>query len=222
MLRAAESALLETRVTGVHPEMVRLLGRLRFRTSYGQNVLAHVVECSHLAAMMAGEIGASAEIARRAALFHDIGKAVSHEMEGTHAAVGALLARRYEEVEPVAHAIEAHHNEVEPRTAEAVLVQAADALSGARPGARGDSLEQYVRRLGDLEQIALRQAGVRKVYAMQAGREIRVIVDPGQVDDQALALLSHEIATAIEREMEYPGQVKITVIRELRATRIAH
>ena len=222
MLRAAESALLETRVTGVHPEMVRLLGRLRFRTSYGQNVLAHVVECSHLAAMMAGEIGASTEIARRAALFHDIGKAVSHEMEGTHAAVGALLARRYEEVEPVAHAIEAHHNEVEPRTAEAVLVQAADALSGARPGARGDSLEQYVRRLGDLEQIALRQAGVRKVYAMQAGREIRVIVDPGQVDDQALALLSHEIATAIEREMEYPGQVKITVIRELRATRIAH
>lgn len=222
MLRAAESALLETRVTGVHPEMVRLLGRLRFRTSYGQNVLAHVVECSHLAAMMAGEIGASVEIARRAALFHDIGKAVSHEMEGTHAAVGAMLARRYEEVEPVAHAIEAHHNEVEPRTVEAVLVQAADALSGGRPGARGDSLEQYVRRLGDLEQIALRQPGVKKVYAMQAGREIRVMVDPGQVDDQAVALLSHEIATAIEREMEYPGQVKITVIRELRATRIAH
>jgi ribonuclease Y len=222
MLRAAESALLDTRVTGVHPEMVRLLGRLRFRTSYGQNVLAHVVECSHLAAMMAGEIGASVEIARRAALFHDIGKAVSHEMDGTHAAVGAILARRYEEVEPVAHAIEAHHNEVEPRTAEAVLLQAADALSGARPGARGDSLEQYVRRLGDLEQIALRQPGVRKVYAMQAGREIRVMVDPGQVDDQAVALLSHEIATAIEREMEYPGQVKITVIRELRATRIAH
>jgi len=222
MLRAAESALLDTRVTGVHPEMVRLLGRLRFRTSYGQNVLAHVVECSHLAAMMAGEIGASVEITRRAALLHDIGKAVSHEMEGTHAAVGAILARRYGEVEPVAHAIEAHHNEVEPQTVEAVLVQAADALSGARPGARGDSLEQYVRRLGDLEQIALRQPGVRKVYAMQAGREIRVMVDPGQVDDQAVALLSHEIATAIEREMEYPGQVKITVIRELRATRIAH
>lgn len=222
MLRAAESALLDTRVTGVHPEIVRLLGRLRFRTSYGQNVLAHSVECSHLAAMMAGEIGASVEITRRAALLHDIGKAVSHEMEGTHAAVGAMLARRYEEVEPVAHAIEAHHNEVEPATVEAVLVQAADALSGARPGARGDSLEQYVRRLGDLEQIALRQPGVKKVYAMQAGREIRVMVDPDQVDDQAVALLSHEIATAIEREMEYPGQVKITVIRELRATRIAH
>ncbi len=222
MLRATESALLDTRVTGVHPEIVRLLGRLRFRTSYGQNVLAHSVECSHLAAMMAGEIGASVEITRRAALLHDIGKAVSHEMEGTHAAVGAMLARRYEEVEPVAHAIEAHHNEVEPATVEAVLVQAADALSGARPGARGDSLEQYVRRLGDLEQIALRQPGVKKVYAMQAGREIRVMVDPDQVDDQAVALLSHEIATAIEREMEYPGQVKITVIRELRATRIAH
>lgn len=222
MLRAADAALLETRVTGVHPEIVRLLGRLRFRTSYGQNVLAHLVECSHLAAMMAGEIGASVEITRRAALLHDIGKAVSHEVEGTHAEVGAMLARRYEEVEPVAHAIEAHHNEVEPRTVEAVLVQAADALSGARPGARGDSLEQYVRRLGDLEQIALRQPGVKKVYAMQAGRELRVIVDPGRIDDQAVALLSHEIATAIEREMEYPGQVKITVIRELRATRIAH
>jgi len=222
MLRAAEAALLETRVTGVHPEIVRLLGRLRFRTSYGQNVLAHLVECSHLAAMMAGEIGASVEIARRAALLHDIGKAVSHEVEGTHAEVAAMLARRYEEVEPVVHAIEAHHNEVEPRTVEAVLVQAADALSGARPGARGDSLEQYVRRLGDLEQIALRQPGVNKVYAMQAGRELRVMVDPGRIDDQAVALLSHEIATAIEREMEYPGQVKITVIRELRATSVAH
>jgi ribonuclease Y len=221
MVRAAEAALLETRVTGVHPEIVRLLGRLRFRTSYGQNVLAHLVECSHLAAMMAGETGASVEIARRAALLHDLGKAVSHEVEGTHAEVGARLARRFEEIEPVAHAIEAHHNEVEPCTVEAVLVQTADALSGARPGARGDSLEQYVRRLGDLEQIALRQPGVKKVYAMQAGREIRVMVDPERVDDQALAMLSHEIATAIEREMEYPGQVKITVIRELRATRVA-
>jgi ribonuclease Y len=222
MVQAAESALLETRVTGVHPEIIRLLGRLRFRTSYGQNVLAHLVECSHLAAMMAGEIGASVEIARRAALLHDIGKAVSHEVEGTHAEVGARLARRYEEVDPVVHAIEAHHNEIEPLTVEAVLVQASDALSGARPGARGDSLEQYVRRLGDLEEIAMRQAGVRKVYAMQAGRELRVMVDPGEVDDQAVAMISHEIAAAIEREMEYPGQVKITVIRELRATRVAH
>ncbi len=222
MLRAAEAALLETRVTGVHPEIVRLLGRLRFRTSYGQNVLAHLVECSNLAAMMAGEMGASVEVARRAALLHDIGKAVSHEVEGTHAEVGARLARRFDEIEEVSHAIEAHHNEVEPRTVEAVMVQAADALSGARPGARGDSLEQYVRRLGDLEEIALRQPGVTKVYAMQAGREMRVMVDPGRVDDQAVAVLSHEIATAIEKEMEYPGQVKITVIRELRSTRVAH
>ncbi len=222
MLRAAEEALLETRVTGAHPEIVRLLGRLRFRTSYGQNVLAHLVECSNLAAMMAGEMGASVEVARRAALLHDLGKAVSHEVEGTHAAVGARLARRYDEIEEVSHAIEAHHNEVEPRTVEAVIVQAADALSGARPGARGDSLEQYVRRLGDLEEIALRQPGVIKVHAMQAGREIRVMVDPGRVDDQAVAVLSHEIASAIEREMEYPGQVKITVIRELRSTRVAH
>ncbi len=221
MLRAAESALLETRVTGVHPEIVRLLGRLHFRTSYGQNVLGHLVECSNLAAMMAGELGASVEVARRAALLHDIGKAVSHEVEGTHAAVGARLAGRYGEIDQVSHAIEAHHGEVEPSTVEAVIVQAADALSGARPGARGDSLEQYVRRLGDLEEIALRQPGVLKVYAMQAGREIRVMVDPGKVDDQAVAVLSHEIASAIEREMEYPGQVKITVIRELRSTRVA-
>ncbi len=222
MVAAAEAALLETRVTGVHPEVVRLLGRLRFRTSYGQNVLAHSVECSHLAAMMAGEMGASVEVSRRAALLHDIGKAVSHEVEGTHAAVGGRLARRYDEIDEVSHAIEAHHNEVEVRTVEAVIVQAADALSGARPGARGDSLEQYVRRLGDLEEIALRQPGVNKVYAMQAGREIRVMVDPGKVDDHAVAVLSHEIASAIEREMEYPGQVKITVIRELRSTRVAH
>jgi len=221
MIDAAESALLEARVTGLHPELIRLLGRLRFRTSYSQNVLAHLVECSNLAALMAAELGASVEVARRAALLHDIGKAVSHEVEGTHAAVGARLARRYDEVEAITHAIEAHHNEVEPVTVEAVIVQAADALSGARPGARGDSLEQYVTRLSDLEEIAMRQDGVNKVYAMQAGREIRVMVDPGQVDDQATALISHEIAAAIEREMEYPGQIKITVIRELRSTRIA-
>ncbi len=221
MIESAESALLDARVTGLHPELVRLLGRLRFRTSYSQNVLAHLVECSNLAALMAAELGASVEVARRAALLHDIGKAVSHEVEGTHAAVGARLARRYDEVDAITHAIEAHHNEIEPVTVEAVIVQAADALSGARPGARGDSLEQYVTRLGDLEEIAMRQTGVKKVFAMQAGREIRVMVDPGQVDDEATALISHEIAAAIEREMEYPGQVKITVIRELRATRIA-
>jgi ribonuclease Y len=217
----AETAMLEAGVTGVHPEIVRLLGRLRFRTSYGQNVLDHLVECAHLASLMAQEVGASAEVARRGALLHDIGKAVSHEVDGAHAEVGARLARRYEEPEAVAHAIEAHHNEVEPRTVEAVIVQAADALSGARPGARGESLERYVTRLRDLEEIAQRNQGVRKVYAMQAGREIRVMVDPGQVDDEAAALISHEIAAAVEREMEFAGRIKITVIRELRSTTFA-
>jgi ribonuclease Y len=221
VVEEAERALLEARVTGVHPELVRLLGRLKFRTSYGQNVLDHLVECSHLAALMAAELGASPEVARRGALMHDIGKAVSHEVEGTHAIVGARLARRYEEPEAVAHAIEAHHNEVEPRTVEAVIVQTADALSGARPGARGESLEQYVTRLKDLEEIAQRHAGVEKVYAMQAGREIRVIVDPGEVDDEAAALISHQIATTVEKEMDYPGRIKITVIRESRATTYA-
>ena len=217
----AEQAMLEAGVTGVHPELVRLLGRLRFRTSYGQNVLDHLVECAHLASMMAEELGASPDVARRAALMHDLGKAVSHEVNGAHAEVGARLARRYDEPEAVAHAIEAHHNEVEPRTVEAVLVQAADALSGARPGARGESLERYVTRLRDLEAIAQRHAGVHKVYAMQAGREIRVMVDPGQVDDDAAALISHQIATAVEREMEFPGRIKITVIRESRTTTFA-
>jgi ribonucrease Y len=221
IVEEAERALLDARITGVHPELVRMLGRLKFRTSYGQNVLEHLVECAHLASTMAGELGASTEIARRAALLHDLGKAVSNEVEGTHAIVGARMARRYDEPEAVAHAIEAHHNEVEPRTVEAVLVQAADALSGARPGVRGESLEQYVTRLRDLEEVAQRHSGVEKVYAMQAGREIRVMVDPGEVDDEAAALISHEIATAVEREMEYPGRIKITVIRESRATTYA-
>jgi len=221
MVKAAEAALLDARVAVVDPEIVRLLGRLRFRTSHGQNVLDHLVECSHLAAMIAGELGGSVDVARRAALLHDIGKAVSHEVEGTHAAVGARIAARCGESDEVVHAIAAHHDEVEPATVEAVIVQAADALSSARPGARGDSLEQYVTRLGDLEAIALRHEGVRKVYAMQAGREVRVVVDPVKVDDEAVALLSHEIATAIESEMQYPGQIKITVIRELRSTRVA-
>jgi ribonucrease Y len=212
-----EQAVLEAGVQAVDPELIRLLGRLRFRTSYGQNVLAHVVECAHLAAMMAAELGASVKTARRAALLHDIGKAVSHEVEGPHALVGGELARRHGEPEAVAHAMEAHHNEVEPQTVEAVIVQAADALSGARPGARGESLESYVKRLRDLEQIAERHEGVERVYAMQAGREIRVMVAPGTLDDDAAVLLSHEIAREIEHEVEYPGQIKITVVRESRA-----
>jgi ribonuclease Y len=216
-----ERALLDANVGAVEPRLAQLLGRLQFRTSYGQNVLGHLVECSNLAALMAVELGASTEVARRAALLHDIGKAVSHEVEGTHAAIGARLARRYHESEAVAHAIEAHHNEVEPRTVEAVIVQAADALSGARPGARGASLDEYVSRLRDLESLARQHSGVEKVYAMQAGREIRVMVDPGEIDDEQAALISHEIATAVEREMDYPGQIKITVIRESRATTYA-
>src|SRR3954447_13143408 len=217
IVELGESAVFEADVHGLDPELTKLLGRLRFRTSYGQNVLAHSVECAQLAAMMAHELGASPKTARRAALLHDIGKAVSHEIEGPHALVGGDLVRRHGEPEAVAHAMEAHHNEVEPQTVEAVIVQAADALSGARPGARGESLEQYVKRLRKLEHIATRHTGVDKVYAMQAGREIRVIVAPDAIDDDDAVALSHDIAREIEKELEYPGQIKVTVIRESRA-----
>jgi ribonucrease Y len=221
IVELGEQAVFESGVQGLHPELVRLLGRLKFRTSYGQNVLAHSIEVSRLAAMMAEELGAGPKTARRAALLHDIGKAVTHEVEGPHALVGGEMARKYGESEAVAHAMEAHHNEVEPQTIEAVIVQAADALSGARPGARGESLEQYVKRLRDLEQIATRHKGVDKVYAMQAGREIRVMVAPGAIDDDAATILSYEIAREIEKELEYPGQIKVTVIRESRAVEYA-
>jgi len=221
IVEEGERAALDANVNGLHPELIEMLGRLQFRTSYGQNVLAHLLESSCLAALIALELGASADIARRAALLHDIGKAVDQEVEGTHAQVGAALARRYGEGEAVAHAIEAHHDEVEPSTVEAVVVQAADALSGARPGARGNTVEAYVARLHDLEALASRHPGVEKVYAMQAGREMRVMVDPGEVDDDGAALISHEIASAIEREVSYPGRIKITVIRESRMTNYA-
>ena len=216
-----EQGAYDAGVHGIDPELIKLLGRLRFRTSYGQNVLAHSIEVAQLAAMMADELGASAKTARRAALLHDIGKSVTHEVEGPHALVGGELARRHGEEEAVAHAMEAHHNEVEPQTIEAVIVQAADALSGARPGARGESLEQYVKRLRDLELIAQRHQGVEKVYAMQAGREIRVMVAPGAIDDEAATMLSYEIAREIEKTLEYPGQIKVTVIRESRAVQYA-
>jgi ribonuclease Y len=218
VVEVGEQAVFEANVGSVHPELVKLLGKLRFRTSYGQNVLHHSVECARLAAMLADELGADPRVAARAALLHDIGKAVSHESEGPHALVGGELARRYKEPEAVAHAMEAHHNEVEPQTVEAVIVQIVDALSGARPGARGESLEQYVKRLHELEAIAMRHEGVEKVYAMHAGREIRVIVHPEELDDDGAALLSHKIARDVERELEYPGQIKVTVIRESRAT----
>jgi len=217
LIEAGEQGAFEAGVQGLHPELIGYLGRLKFRTSYGQNVLAHSVEVAQLAAMMASELGASAKTSRRAALLHDIGKAVTHEMEGPHALVGGELARKYGETEAVVHGMQAHHNEVEPQTVEAVIVQAADALSGARPGARGESLELYVKRLRDLEELATSHRGVDKVYAMQAGREIRVIVAPEAVDDAGATLLSFEIARKIEKQLEYPGQIKVTVIRESRA-----
>ena len=221
IVEVGEQAVYDAKVGPVHAELGKLLGRLRYRASYGQNVLAHSVECAHLAALIAAELGASTKTARRAALLHDVGKAVSQEFDGPHALVGGELARRYGESEAVAHAMEAHHNEVEMQTIEAVIVQVADSLSGARPGARGEALEQYVKRLRDLEAIAVRDPGVEKVYAMQAGREIRVIVKPEHVDDDAAALISHKIARALENELEYPGQIKVTVIRESRAVDIA-
>ena len=221
VVEEGEKAVYEANVGTLQPELIRLLGRLRFRTSYGQNVLAHSVECARLASLLAAELGASPKTAARAALLHDVGKAVSHEVEGPHALVGGQLARRYEETEAVAHAMESHHNEVEPQTVEAVIVQIVDSLSGARPGARGESLEHYVTRLHDLEAVATRHEGVEKAYAMHAGREIRVIVEPDALDDDAAALLSHQIARDVERELEYPGQIKITVIRESRATDFA-
>jgi ribonucrease Y len=218
VVEVGEQAVFEANVGSMHPELAKLLGKLRFRTSYGQNVLHHSIECARLAAMLASELGADPRTAARAALLHDIGKAVSHEAEGPHALVGGELARRYKETEGVAHAMEAHHNEVEPQTVEAVIVQIVDGLSGARPGARGESLEHYVKRLRELESIAIRHDGVDKVYAMHAGREIRVIVEPDAVDDDGAALLSRQIARELEKELEYPGQIKVTVIRESRAT----
>ena len=213
-----EQAAFEANVGTVHPELTKLLGRLQYRTSYGQNVLAHSIECARLATMLAAELGASPKTAARAALMHDIGKAVSHETEGPHALVGGKLARRHGEDEAVAHAMESHHNEVQPQTVEAVIVQIVDALSGARPGARGESLERYVERLHNLEGLALRHAGVDKVYAIHAGREVRVIVHPEEIDDDAATLLSRTIAREVEAELEYPGQIKVTVIRESRST----
>ncbi len=217
VLQAGEQAVFEANCGEFHEELVKLLGRLRFRTSYGQNVLKHTLEVVHLAGIMAAELEASVKTAKRAALLHDIGKALTHEMEGSHAVLSAQFARRYGESPAVVHAIEAHHYEVEPQTVEAVLLIAADAISASRPGARGESLEQYIKRLETLEEVAGRHEGVEKVYALQAGREIRVIVKPKEIDDDAAVLLSHEIAREIEDELEYPGQIKVTVIRESRA-----
>jgi ribonuclease Y len=219
--QAGEQAVFEANCGEVHEELVKILGRLRFRTSYGQNVLKHTLEVVHLAGIMAAELEASVKTARRAALLHDLGKALTHEVEGSHALLSAQYARRYGESPAVVHAIEAHHYEVEPQTVEAVLLIAADAISASRPGARGESLEHYIKRLEALEGVAARHDGVEKVYALQAGREIRVIVKPKEIDDDAAVLLSHEIAREIEDQLEYPGQIKVTVIRESRAVEYA-
>ena len=219
--QAGEQAVFEANCGPFHEELVAILGRLRFRTSYGQNVLKHTLEVVHLAGIMATELEASVQTAKRAAMLHDIGKAMTHEVEGSHALISAQLARRYGESQGVVHAIEAHHYEVQPQTVEAVLLIAADAVSASRPGARGESLEQYIKRLEALEELAASKPGVEKVYALQAGREIRVIVSPGDVDDDEAALLAHQIAREIEDRLEYPGQVKVTVIRESRSVDVA-
>jgi ribonucrease Y len=218
---AGEDAINELGLTSVHPELVRALGRLKYRYSYGQNVLRHSIEAAQIAGMMAAELGSDVQLAVRCTIFHDIGKAVAKEVEGTHAHVGAELARRLGESPAVVHAIEAHHGEVEMRTLEAVLAQAADAISGSRPGARRESFEAYVKRLERLEEIAKSFKGVEKVYAMQAGREVRVMVEPGDVDDVAAQVMAREIAKRVEEELQYPGQIKVVVLRELRSVEYA-
>ena len=219
--QAGEQAVYEANCGELHEELVKILGRLRYRTSYGQNVLKHTLEVVQLAGIMAAEVEASVKTAKRAALLHDLGKAMTHEVEGSHAAISTQLARRYGESPAVCHAIEAHHYEVQPQTVEAVLLIAADAISASRPGARGEGLEHYVKRLESLERLAAGHPGVEKVYALQAGREIRVLVKPQEVDDDGAVLLSHEIAREIESHLEYPGQIKVTVIRESRAVDVA-
>jgi ribonucrease Y len=219
--RAGEWAVSEVGITEIHPEMIRVLGRLQFRTSYGQNVLKHLVESAHIAGVMASELGIDPTMPKRGALMHDIGKALTHEVEGSHALIGAELARRLKEPPEVVHAIESHHGEVEQRTVEAVLAQTADAISGGRPGARRESIESYVKRLERLEEICESHPGVSKVFAMQAGREVRVMVKPEEVDDLSAQVLARDIAKQVEEELQYPGQIKITVVRETRAVEVA-
>jgi len=219
--RAGEDALADVGIIDIHPEMIKVLGRLQYRTSYGQNVLKHLVEAAHIGAAIAAELGVDPKLVKRCALLHDIGKAVTHEVEGSHALIGAELARRLKERPEVVHAIESHHGEVEQRTIEAVLAQTADAISGGRPGARRESLETYVKRLQRLEEICTSYPGVEKTFAMQAGREVRVMVKPQHVDDLSAQVLARDIAKQVEEELQYPGQIKITVVREVRAVEYA-
>ena len=218
---AGEQAAFDSGIHGLHPELIRTLGRLKYRTSYGQNVLKHSLEVSYLAGVMASELGVDVQLAKRAGLLHDLGKAIDHDVEGPHALIGADLARRMNESKPIVHCIEAHHGDVEPSTVEAVLVQAADAISAARPGARRETLESYIKRLEKLEAVANAHKGVEKTYAMQAGREIRVMVKPDQISDAESVVLARDIAKQIEDELEYPGQIRVMVIRESRAVDFA-
>ncbi|HDM70128.1 MAG TPA: ribonuclease Y, partial [Thermotogales bacterium] len=213
---AGQEAVLEVGINGLHPELINLLGRLKFRTSYGQNVLQHSVEVAHIAGMMAAELGLDVKKVKRGALLHDIGKAVDHEVEGSHAIIGGELARRYRERPEIVNMIQCHHGEVEPRTPEAILVAAADAISASRPGARRETLEMYIKRIEKLEEIASSFKHVEKAYAIQAGRELRIMVESDKVDDAMAEKLAYDIAKKIEEEVEYPGQLKITVIREKR------
>jgi ribonuclease Y len=219
--RAGEEAVIEVGITDIHADLIKLLGRLQYRTSYGQNVLRHLVESAHLAAAIAAELGHDPRIAKRGALLHDIGKAVTHEVEGSHALIGAEIARRLGEAPEVVHIIESHHGEVEQRTVDAVIAQTADSISGGRPGARRESLETYVKRLERLEEICDSHPGVEKTFAMQAGREVRVMVKPESVDDLQAQVLARDIAKQVEEELQYPGQIRITVVRELRAVEYA-
>ncbi len=218
---AGEEAALKSNCPGLHPEIIRTLGRLKYRTSYGQNQLMHAVESSSIAAMLARELGADVNIARRGALLHDLGKAIDRDVEGTHALLGADLARRFGIAEPVAHCIESHHEEVTPTTIEAIIVQVADSISGGRPGARMESLESYIKRLEALETVATSFPGVDKAFAIQAGREVRIIVKPEEIDDLGSMRLARDVSKKIEETMEYPGQIKVTVVRETRATEFA-
>ena len=216
-----EKAVLKANCGSIHPELVRLLGKLKYRTSYGQSVLKHSLEVSYIAGLMAAELGADERLARRAGLLHDIGKALDHEMEGSHIALGVEFARKYKESEAVVHAIEAHHGDVECKTVVACLVQAADAVSASRPGARRENVENYIKRLQQLEEISCSFEGVELSYAIQAGREVRVMVKPEVVSDSRMPFVAHEIAKKIESEMEYPGQIKVNIIRESRASDVA-